>query len=61
LKRNLPSRLPELLTKAWTIHDQALNRKASPKIYSWHATAVACIAQAKCFDPKIMAQPFVFT
>lgn len=49
--KDLEAQFAEPLTKAWTIHDQALNRKASPKIYSWHATEVACIGKGKAKAP----------
>jgi IS5 family transposase len=56
----LPSRSPKLVTKAWTIHDQALNRKASPKIYSWHATEVACIGKGKAKAKAKAKAPYAF-
>ena len=39
------------LAKALIIHGQALNRKASPKIYSWHAAEVECIGKGKAKAP----------
>jgi len=35
------------LARARIIRDQILNRKASPKIYSWHAPEVECIGKGK--------------
>lgn len=39
------------LARAWTIYGQALKRKASPKVYSWHAPEVECIGKGKAKAP----------
>ena len=50
--RGREAQFAEALAKAWIIHGQALNRKASPKIYSWHAAEVECIGKAKAKAPN---------
>lgn len=49
--KGLEAQFAELLTRARIIHDQALNRKASPKVYSWHASEVECIGKGKAKAP----------
>ena len=49
--KGLEDHFAEALAKAWIIHGQALNRKASPKIYSWHAAEVECIGKGKAKAP----------
>jgi len=41
----------EPLRKARIIGEQALNRRAKPKIYSWHAPEVECIGKGKARAP----------
>jgi len=49
--KGLEDPFAEALAKARIIHGQALNRKASPKIYSWHAAEVECIGKGKAKAP----------
>lgn len=49
--KDLEAQFADHLAKAWIIHGQALNRKASPKIYSWHAAEVECIGKGKAKAP----------
>lgn len=49
--KGLEAQFADPLAKARIIHAQALNRKASPKIYSWHAAEVECIGKGKVKAP----------
>ena len=47
----LEARFAEPLARARVIMGQALNRTASPKVYSWHAPEVECIGKGKVRKP----------
>ena len=49
--KDLEAQFAEPLAKAQIIHDQALTPKASPKVYSWHASEVECIGKGKAKAP----------
>ena len=50
-KPELRAAFAESLRKACIIGAQALNRRAKPKIYSWHAPEVECIGKGKARAP----------
>ena len=47
----LEARFADPLARARVIMGQALNRTASPKVYSWHAPEVECIGKGKVRKP----------